>query len=277
MSRLKATIIGGRGFIGSHLIRYLSQHGWDCDVPERNSVWPDTERDLGHIFYCAGLTGDYYSRAQDTIEAHVSLLGRVLASTNWKSLVYLSSTRLYDGLEATTLATESLSLSVSSLNPRHLFDLSKLTGEALCIAMGHGKARIARLSCVYNGLDDAAGYMPALLRRVAQARPGEALMEQSSPQGQRDYVHLPDVLDALSRIALQGTQSIYNVASGKNTSNQEIADWVFESTGRRVLFGGQSSGNVTRAATVAVDRLRLELGCNPVGFQENIRPWLKHM
>lgn len=275
MSQPLATIIGGNGFIGAALARHLSSLGWTCEIPPRDMSWPQTGRDLGHVFYCAGLTGDYLARAADTVEAHVSLLARVLQSERWESLVYLSSTRLYDGLAAGVLAEETARLPVAPQVPRHLFDLTKLTGESLCHAMGRGRARVARLASVYNSPADPNGFLPALLRRVAQAAPGEIVAVDSSPQAERDYVHLPDVLRALVDIALRGTQTVYNVASGENVSNARLGEMVARWSGRQLAF--HAAPAVPGSAVVDVRRLQQDLGWRPARLEDVVIPWLREM
>lgn len=275
MSRQIATIIGGHGFVGSALARHLSVAGWDCRLPGRDTAWPLKDQPLGHVFYCAGLTGDYLQRAADTVEAHVSLLVRVLQSSSWDSLVYLSSTRLYDGLSAGVRAEESTLLPVAPQVPRHLFDLTKLTGESLCHVLGQGRARVARLASVYDSPDDAQGFLPALLRQVAQAPRGATVTIDSSPQAARDYIHLPDVLRALVDIAQRGTQSVYNVATGENVRNDELAQLVGRLAGRTLAF--RSDQVPAAPAVVDISRLQHEFGWRPARVETVIGPWLRDM
>ena len=275
MSGPIATIIGGHGFVGSALVRHLTAAGWDCRVPARDAPWPVTGQALGHVFYCAGLTGDYLARAADTVEAHVSLLVRVLQSSHWDSLVYLSSTRLYDGLPAGTLAQETALLPVAPQVPRHLFDLTKLTGESLCHVLGGGRARVARLASVYGSPADPNGFLPALLRQVAQAPRGATIAVDSSPQAARDYIHLPDVLRALVDIAQRGTQTVYNVASGENVRNDELAQWVQRTAGRTLAF--RSGQALAEPAVVDIHRLQDEFGWRPARLAAVLTPWLEQM
>jgi len=275
MSRQIATIIGGHGFVGSALARHLSAAGWDCQLPGRDTAWPLKNQPLGHVFYCAGLTGDYLQRAADTVEAHVSLLVRVLQSSTWDSLVYLSSTRLYDGLSAGVGAEETTLLPVAPQVPRHLFDLTKLTGESLCHVMGQGRARVARLASVYDSLDDAQGFLPALLRQVAQAPRGATVTIDSSPRAARDYIHLPDVLGALVDIAQRGTQTVYNVATGENVRNDELAKLVGRLADRTLAF--RSDQVPAAPAVVDISRLQHEFGWRPARVENVIGPWLRNM
>ena len=234
-SERHATLIGGNGYIGRHLEARLRNEGWSCWVPQRDDpqLW---RRELGHVFYCAGLTADFSVRPFDTVEAHTSLLNRVLRETQFESLVYLSSTRLYDSLGDID-ATEALPLALAPDNPRHLYDLSKALGESLCHVAGRGRARVARLSCVWGEPPDAQGFLPALMQRVivnrkapgAPARPRVSI--DSSPHLARDYVHIDDVLDALVALATRAESVVYNVASGHNLSNAQLFERLTAASG----------------------------------------------
>ena len=122
---LKATLIGGKGFIGKHLQAKLLNLGWDCYVPERDD--PNLFlADLGHIFYCAGLTADFRQRPYATVEAHVELLAKILQHCLFTGLTYLSSTRVYAAANKTD---ENAELKVRSQEPGDLYNLSKLLGD----------------------------------------------------------------------------------------------------------------------------------------------------
>ncbi len=260
------TVVGAAGFVGRRLCATLQARGAQVWAPARHEPWP-WQPPLGHVMYCAGLTADYLARPFDTVQAHVSHLAQVLqhglAQGSLQSLVYLSSTRLYDGL-GEGLVHERAVLSMDPVNPRHLYDLSKGLGESLCHVAGQGLARVARLACVYDGPQDADGFLPALLRQVLQARAaGVGRVDvSSSPHFTRDYVHLDDVVDALIRIAVQGLQPVYNVASGANVSNAELFDYLERCWGCAVqpLLDTQPAP----APQVSIERLRTELHWQPL-------------
>jgi nucleoside-diphosphate-sugar epimerase len=271
---LKCTVLGGRGFIGRHLVKHLESLGYSVWAPERDdrSV---LIRELGHVYYCIGLTADYLNRPADTIEAHISLLSRILSSNSYESMVYLSSTRLYDGCSPELATNEDSYFNVSPQEPRHFYDLTKLTGESLCFAMGKGKAKSARLSCVYNDHTDDDGFLARLLKSVAGAKRGETLAVSSSPNFSRDYVHLSDVLRAIHHISVQGTDSIYNVASGINVSNTELKKLIKEFSGRDLEFGLDQKQ--VCPAPINIDRIRNSFGLLPKSVHEIITPWLKEL
>ncbi|MFC5760077.1 NAD-dependent epimerase/dehydratase family protein [Rhizobium sp. GCM10022189] len=267
-----ATIIGAGGFIGQALTRRLQAMGWTCRLPSRDTGWPQHGVSHGHIFYCAGLTADFARRPADTIEAHASLVSHVLQSEAYDSLVYLSSTRLYDGLAPGSRAFEDLSFSVSPREPRHLYDLSKLMGEAACLALGPGRARIARLASVYDDHGSDNGFLPQLLTRIAATARGEEIRLASSPAFSRDYVHMDDVVDGLIHIAVSGKADIYNVASGRNLRNDALAALIGETSGRHIRFDSETVP--AAPPDIDVTRMAAEFGWRPGSVADKLSPIL---
>jgi UDP-glucose 4-epimerase len=224
----QATIIGGHGFIGKELRKHLEELGWKVWVPDRND--PQLfEKELGKVFYCAGLTADYLRRPFDTVNAHVNFLSQVLYLAKWDKLVYLSSTRIYDGLSG--LVDETNSLNLHPENPRHLYDLSKLMGESLCLQTK--RASVARLSCVFKDEEDEDGFLPKLLRQVIRSKLDKITVD-SSPYFSRDYVHVKDVVLALIAIVEGETSEIFNVATGENILNSTIFSFLEEATSMKI-------------------------------------------
>jgi len=260
-----ATIVGGGGFIGRRLVAHLRRLGWACRVPARdNREFLDDDDDLGTVFYCAGLTADFARRPHDTVGAHVALLNDVLARADFDALVYLSSTRLYDGRPgfAGAEVDEDTPLALDPAQPRHLYDLSKALGESLCRQASGGRARIARLSCVYSGGDDDAdGFLGSLLARLRAADRGPALEVDSSAEATRDYVHVDDVLDALVAIAGRGTRPLYNVAGGVNVANRQLFARLGELAGCELR--ALRDGPVPCPAPVSIARMQSEFGWRP--------------
>ena len=268
-----ATLIGGHGFIGRRLHERLARDGWSLWRPRRDD--PDLwRRDLGQVFYCAGLTADYAERPAATVEAHASLLGRVLEGARYESLVYLSSTRLYDSLGGVE-ATETMPLRLDPDDPRHLFDLSKALGESLCRAAGRGRARVARLSCVWSGASDDSGFLSTLIRdalaRRTAADPAlrQRLQVNSSPRLERDYVHIDDVLAALVSLAGHDGFGIYNVAGGRNVANDELFDVIGAASGCDVIATGwRTPPSLPR---ISIERMAATFGWAPAATLDQVR------
>lgn len=223
------TIFGGTGFIGRHLASALKSAGLPVSVPSRDMHLP-TAMSMGHVIYCAGVTADFRSRPYDTMEAHVGFLGRVLEQADFDSFLYLSSTRIYDGADR---GTEEMTFSIDPWSPNDLYNLSKLSGEALCLNHDNPRVRVARLSNVYGtGMySSGAGLQNFLTSIILDAVSKRHVELQSAPGSTKDYVHIGDVVRALAMIAIDGTDRIYNIASSINISHEQLLDRLAEITG----------------------------------------------
>ncbi len=255
-----STIIGARGLVGSRLAALLQARGDSPWLPGRDEESALYHKPLGTVYYCAGLTADYRARPFDTVEAHVSLLARILARADFTRLVYLSSTRLYDSLGDAEGREEAI-LRFSPADPRHLYDFSKSLGENLCLTTSDNRACVARLACVLgNSLQDD-GFIPSLL---SQAREQAELQVASSPHFARDYIGLDDVAGLLVDIATTGREKIYNVASGINTPNSEVFQLVEAITGCVIH---PTLDTHAEAPRVDVRRIQNEFGFMPVSLK----------
>ncbi|MCR5877523.1 NAD(P)-dependent oxidoreductase [Phenylobacterium sp. J367] len=230
-----ATIVGAQGFVGRRLHERLLAEGRRVWAPERGEPGL-LSRSLGTVFYCAGLTADYDARPFDTVEAHASLVSAIVRAGRFDRLIYLSSTRLYDGQTKAEVG-EDEPLVFDPADPRRVYDLSKALGENLTLARTGGRGAVARLANVYDWEDGAPGFLSEWLIR---ARTGRSITLQSSPHVRRDYIHLDDVVAALVAMAEGEPAGIVNLASGELVSNGEIAG-VFRDAGWEVAFTGDAA------------------------------------
>jgi nucleoside-diphosphate-sugar epimerase len=204
-------------------MRYLVASGHDVYAPLRED--PGVfERNLGTVIYAIGLTADFRNRPYETAEAHIGYLSRILEKSTYNSFTYLSSARVYQGSAS---GREDAFLHVFP-DSDGLYNLTKLTGEALCLQTGKGK--VARLSnIVGNGASES---FVALL--LSEASTG-TLHLRTSPQSSKDYLLIDDAVRALVTLALRGTTGIFNIASGRNTTTEEILDAIASHTRFRTI------------------------------------------
>lgn len=267
---IRCTVLGGRGYLGRHLVQHLHTLGHAVWVPERDDPAIFTQP-LGHVWYCIGLTADFRTRPLDTIDAHVGVLAQVLRRSSFQSLLYLSSTRVYAGAthsaDASLQSThEDAALQVQPHDPSHLYNLSKLAGESLCHHSGRAGVRVARLSNIVGpGMDADSGNFVASLLRDALA--GHVLLH-SDPASEKDYLHIHDATDWLTRIGLGGQAATYNVASGVQTTHAQWLHWLAQATGCTHAIAPHAP--LQRLAPINAARLHREWGLAP----QPVHAWL---
>jgi nucleoside-diphosphate-sugar epimerase len=248
----RITVFGAAGYVGSALVANLKRTGREIVSITRENI-STTPNDLGHAIYAIGLTSDFRKRPLETIDAHVVLLGDLIEKKAFDSFTYLSSTRLYKS-EAST--DEVVSISASPRNPDDIYTLSKLLGESLLLRLTPDRGRICRLSNVYGGSDRSSNFLTSVITDACAE--GHVNIIQAAAS-EKDYIHIEDACRAIETVALRGTEPIYNVAAGQNTSHQQIADGL-KSNGISVNF---REGQLVRFKPINVERLRKLMGWNP--------------
>ena len=123
------TIMGASGFLGSNLKVYIENLGEDIFLAPRDVYSIPKDKELGNVFYCIGLTADYRDKPFETIEAHVSCLSYVLKNLKFSSLLYLSTTRLYQN---SLTGKEEEDISVNSSCPLLLKKLDRMVFQIPC-------------------------------------------------------------------------------------------------------------------------------------------------
>lgn len=256
------TILGASGFIGSQLVNYCSEKGIAYFAPERDDP-AIFDRHLGHVIYCIGLTADFRERPFDTVEAHVCKLMKILENTQFDSFLYLSSTRIYKNADDTR---EEALLRVTPINKDEIFNISKLMGEAVCLASSKPNVRIIRPSNVYGNDYKSNNFLTAVLK---EAIVNTKVVLRTSLESAKDYISVDDVVDLICKIALTGKEKIYNVASGVNISNQDLLSEIKKLTGCELEVVPQAETIIF--PNINIERLVGEFEFKPVDVMELLK------
>lgn len=271
MNATPLTVLGAGGFVGRALVQTARARGLAVHAPNRHAPLPARGEPMGHVIYCIGLTADFRQRPLDTVEAHVCVLRRVLAECEFSSLTYLSSTRVYAGTQDTR---ESAVLRVDPNQPGDLYNLSKLTGEALCLHAGRAGTRVARLSNVIGPRPDPDTFIDQL---VAEALRDGQVQIGTAPSACKDYLALDDAVSMLLALATLGEAqsgpALWNVASGEATSNETIARLLGEELGVPVTF--RADAPAWDFAPIDTRRLREATGLRAQPFEQHFRRFLQ--
>src|SRR3954467_3139906 len=104
MSAPDFTVLGCNGTSGRALTASLQNAGHLVEAVDRASLPAllASNRPVGHVISCIGLTGDFRVRPLDTADAHVGITASCLRQLRCESFLYISSTRVYARAAATS-------------------------------------------------------------------------------------------------------------------------------------------------------------------------------
>jgi nucleoside-diphosphate-sugar epimerase len=244
------TVVGSRGFIGSALCAALREGGAGVTGVTHRDVPAGTA--LGHVIYASGVSAASVEDASYAFGAHVEGVRRILDAGRFDSFLYLSSTRVYDGATSTH---ETAALTIRPDGGRDLYRITKLAGEALCLAKNTPGVRVARLSNVSGPNFTSPLFLSDVLRQAA--RDGRVAVRTTRASA-KDYIMLGDACRYLIAIARGGRERLYNVAAGQNVENGTI----YDALAARGIPVDVAPGAAT-AVTPPIDARRLQTEFGP--------------
>ena len=255
------SIVGAHGFVGNYLVQEIERQGLEYRILDRELNIKSSD-DLGTVLYCAGY-GDC-SVPQQVVEANLIHLENIL-KFKLDRLIYLSSTRLYLNSRYTK---EDSNLKVCTDDDRKLFNLSKLAAEELCFLNKSVETVILRPSNIYGLATQSKLFLPSITRDAVTKG---AINMFVSKEYEKDYVNVSDVVDAMLFYAKRETEMkfhVVNVASGKNTSAQYIADEIHNETGCTVNWHKNVSKDIFYP--INIDKISREMSFKPKDIKEDI-------
>lgn len=211
------SVVGADGRIGRAIIHALSRRANTEIYCVPRNFTKSNLASLGHVIFAAGLTSDFRNRPYDTMRAHIEVVSQILEYGSYSSLTYLSSCRVYMNADSTLVDAK---INIDPANFSDIYTISKLGGEALCMQAGE-RVFIARLSNVVGA--NEVGEKTFLGILTEQAVSGSIVLETSA-NSSKDYIWLNDAVDLLIDMPFKAKQKCYNIASGKNISNQAWAE-----------------------------------------------------
>jgi nucleoside-diphosphate-sugar epimerase len=129
-------------------------------------------------------------------------------------------------------------------------------GESITLNCGR-RTRVARISNVYGGDFSSHNFLSTIIREALSGR----IVLQTSPASAKDYIRVDDVVDGLIAIATSGREQIYNLASGINVSNAELAEGLRNRTGCAIEFS--PAGPTISFPRINIERMQKEFNFTP--------------
>jgi UDP-glucose 4-epimerase len=259
ISSRKITVLGGLGFLGSHLCRALLAHGDsvrvfsklyasrnlvtdienDLTILEADIMQPrevldvigDSEIviDLVHTTRPGSSMRDPAYDVASNVVSHVQWLEH-LADTSVRRVIFVSSGGTVYGNPRSTPITED-----HPTDPICSYGITKLAIEKY-VAMycgisgiGHTILRPANVYGPGNRLNVGQGVIGVLAHRALR---GETLEVWGTGHSRRDYLYIDDFISAMmSLLDYQGSKTVFNVSSGKAHSVLDVVDTLSRTLG----------------------------------------------
>jgi len=283
-------ITGGAGFIGSHLIRYLNNHGntitvfddfsnssniqlLDSNVKiiEGNILdYPLLSKSLKNIETVIHLAAqisvfDSIKDPQRTMKINVTGTQNVLdacVENNVKNFVAISSAAIFGNQN--TVLTEN-----SKPQPVSPYGQSKLLMEKTIMNFSKKHTLNSIILRFFNlyGPGQSSQYAGVITKFLENIRDHKPLEIYGNGSQTRDFMHIDDAIECI-HLAIQNinknTVKIYNVGSGTSTSILEIANQLLELSGKNlpINFKSQIKGDILYSRT-SIALVKKELGFEP--------------
>jgi len=215
-------------FLADHLDNKLRVVDGDVqDLPNLIAILEKYQ--VKSIIHAAMITqdrGSLYQGFKINLEGTVNVL-EAARLAGIKRVSFISSATVYIGTKSEAPCKETMPV---HLDGRHFITNYKIAGEALCslYAAQYGlQLIITRPSMVY-GPHSAAGLSPLELAVEEVVKKKSVVLSQFHPDYRMDFIYLDDCARAIGtlHLAKEPKYSVYNVASGKSPSLNEVANLI---------------------------------------------------
>ncbi|MFA6570374.1 MAG: NAD(P)-dependent oxidoreductase [Bacteroidota bacterium] len=261
----KYLVIGGCGFIGSHLVKKLVSKNEDvvvvdnlsagkieflkyysskpnleiiqCDIlnhKDLNEAFkrsnPDTVIHLAAIHHIPTCDQNPVLTLRTNIEGVQNVLNEC-AKSEVKRLIFTSTGAIYS-------ETNAPLNELSAIDPQNIYGLSKKCAEDLIKIFSKRTKCASIIVRLFNtvGTNETNKHLiPDILEQIWK---GKTTIRLGNLSPRRDYIHVLDVVDAiylLSKVKIQGNFEIVNVGSGKEYSVEDVVNLLSKILSRKII------------------------------------------
>lgn len=310
VSPKKCLVLGGRGFIGSHLVDTLLARGHFVRCFDRPHLVPLGESHLSNpnfelyegdlvsetdvtdalvgcevCFHLVSTTLPKSSNADPVFDVESNVLGTVrllnhAVKSGLKKIVFVSS--------GGTVYGEPIQLPIPETHPTDpvcSYGISKLAIEkyiGLFYRLHGLDYTVLRIANPYGERQRTHASQGAVAVFLGKVLRGEPVEIWGNGTIVRDYIHISDVVTALlAALERSGNEHVFNIGAGQGQSLNEVIDVIEKVTGRtadRRYMPGRIFD--VPVSVLAIDRAQQSLAWSPkIDFKQGLErftAWLKH-
>jgi UDP-glucose 4-epimerase len=272
--KAKKTVLvtGGAGFIGSHVVDTLVNHGFDIKVIDDlstgklsnierhinsgkvsfikgdirdDSVIKQVIHGIDVVIHMAALISIPLSFKNPELTYDVNVRGtinllRLSANIGIDRFVFISSCAVYGDPERLPVTEQT---KTSPISP---YAISKLLGERYCLGFSQREllnTAVLRFFNVYGARQVIGDYSGVITKFVNCCKQNKPLTIYGDGSQTRDFVHVSDIANAVVACSEKSGISgeTFNIGSGKVTSINELAKTVLSLTGSNLQINYKES------------------------------------
>ncbi|MFA5771247.1 MAG: NAD-dependent epimerase/dehydratase family protein [Thermoplasmata archaeon] len=294
---MKVGVIGGSGFIGTHVVDKLVAHGHDVTVFD---IMKPHRDDVRHIYIditnlsktTVALTGDYdavyllaamadvndvYKNPIEAGEINIMGVANVLEAAKRNNIgrVVLASTVWVYGLASETDVDESTPLHVEKAD--HVYTSSKVAAELYCHSyqkLYNQNFTILRYGIPY-GPRARGGTVLSIF--VKKALNGESLTIQGDGSQYRNFIYVEDLAEGnVAALKDAAKNRTYNLEGMRGVTVKEVAETVKKLLGNVKIEYKEARPGDYGGKNVSGKRAEKELGWKPkVDFEEGAKRYIE--
>lgn len=253
----QVVVLGGSGFIGTHVVEKLTGEGWDVAAPPKQDLDLTLEESVHRavsgwdrsvtVIFCAGITPtrDASWHAAGANIRMAKNLAQSLPPSGLRGLLFISSSCVYGNPVSGKPIGED-----TPLHPADAYGFSKIESESL-LAERSWKLNMPflalRPSIVFGRHDGRKSLLGRWLNAVRQDLP---VAVQGKGAAKLDLVTVDDVCEVVAHWVRRPFGGALNVASGQPLGVTRIVELVGEALGKKAAID-----RTTRAGEPEYDRL----------------------
>ena len=257
-------LIGGEGFIGTHLKAKLTQQGHSVDVIDKkngrdiNDEYSFiTDVKYSHVVFLAAEANLRAVRRNpvDAIKTMTSGLMNSLRFYNESHFTYISSSMVYGNWSSSSGVSES-----DSRAPLDLYGQLKLAGESIVKEL-HNNYTIIRPTAVYGQDDDPSRVLPKFINLAKNDK--ELIVKGYN--NSLDFTHVNDVVQGiiLGFDAPVMSSRVYNISYGRSQPLENVAKYICDKVGSGSVKIELNDFEYPRRGTMDISKAKQELGYQP--------------